>query len=227
MDNQLSSKLQLNRGIIIRTAVIFIVAYCLSLAIWLFLPIQNNYGLIITKLASYLISIVKGVDIVEIVRNADIVTVDLVATKFGTSQGLRASIDIPTGNYAFNVPLTLAIMASFYPHIKSKWLYVEALALLIFVHFLFVFSLEGQKITAALNEQGFESSGAATIIFWEFLWGFVDNMVVRFEPFLIGAYLYLLRNRVRVRKTTPEKTEKTQRAATRQTPRKRKSKKRR
>jgi hypothetical protein len=31
-------------------------------------------------------------------------------------------------------------------------------------------------------------------------------MVVRFEPFLIGAYLFLLRNKVSVKKVKPEKT---------------------
>jgi hypothetical protein len=54
--------------------------------------------------------------------------------------------------------------------------------------------------------QGIENPGSVTIIFWEFLWGFVDNMVVRFEPFLIGAYLFLLRNKVSVKKVKPEKT---------------------
>ncbi len=227
MDNQVSSKLQLNKTIIIKTAIIFIVAYCISLAIWLLLPVQNYYGLVITKLASNLISIIKGVDIVEIIKNADIVTVDFIAAKFGTSKVLSATIDIPTGNYAFNFPLTLAIMAAFYPYIKSKWLYLEALVLLIIIHFLFVFSLEGQKITAVLNEQGFQEAGTATIIFWEFLWGFVDNMVVRFEPFLIGAYLFLLRNRVRRSKVKPEKIKKTAHTAARQTPKKKKPKRKR
>ena len=225
MDNQHSSKLQLSKGVIIKTAIIFIAAYGFFLGIWLFLPIENYYGLVITKIASYLVSIVKGVDIVEITRNADIVSVDFLAEKFRTSKVLRATIDVPTGNYAFNVPLTLAIMAAFYPFIKSKWLYLEALVILVFVHFLFVFTLEGQKITAALAQQGFETAGSATIIFWEFLWGFVDNMVVRFEPFLIGAYLFLMRNRVRTKKVKQEKVEKTR--PQRQSPKKKKPKRKR
>ena len=225
MDNQHSSKLQLNRGVIIKTALIFIAAYGVFLGIWLVLPIEDYYGLVVTKIASYLVSIVKGVDIVEIVRNADIVAVDFLADKYGASKVLRATIEVPTGNYAFNVPLTLAIMAAFYPFIKSKWLYIEAIIILVVVHLLFVFSLEGQKITTALAQQGFETAGSMTRIFWEFLWGFVDNMVVRFEPFLIGAYLFLMRNRVRVKKVKPEKVEKVK--PQRQSPKKKKPKRKR
>jgi hypothetical protein len=94
---------------------------------------------------------------------------------------------------------------------------------LVFVHLLFVFSLEGQKVTAVLAAQGFENPGNVTHIFWEFLWGFVNNMVVRFEPFLIGAYLFLLRNRERVKKVKPKPTPTPQK----QVPKKKKPKKKR
>ena len=225
MDNQLSSKLQLNKAVIIKVAIIFIVAYGFFLGIWLILPIEDYYGLFITKIASYFVSVVKGVDVVEIVRNADIVSVDFLANNMRATKVLRATIEVPTGNYAFNVPLTLAIMAAFYPFIKSKWLYLEALIILIFVHLLFVFFLEGQKITAALAQQGFQATGSTTKIFWEFLWGFIDNMVVRFEPFLIGAYLFLMRNRVRTKKVSPERVEKAK--VQRQAPKKKKPKRKR
>lgn len=200
--------MQLNRSIIIKTAIIFIAAYALALAIWLITPIEDYYGLVITKIASYFIAMLKGLDITEIVKNKDIISVGFIPDKQGLTQIIKTTIEVPTGNYAFNVPLTLAIMAAFFPFIKNKWLYLEAILILIFVHFLFVFSLEGQKITAVLSNQGFEKASSLTIFFWEFLWGFVDNMVVRFEPFLIGAYLFLMRNRVRVKKVKPEKVQK-------------------
>ncbi|MCZ6790946.1 MAG: hypothetical protein O7C70_04030, partial [Candidatus Dadabacteria bacterium] len=133
-------------------------------------------------------------------------SVGFITNKYGLTQVIKTTIDIPISNYTFNAPLTFAIMAAFYPFIKSKWLYLEALIILVFVHLLFVFSLEGQKVTAVLAAQGFENPGNVTHIFWEFLWGFVNNMVVRFEPFLIGAYLFLLRNKVSVKKVKTEKT---------------------
>ena len=76
-----------------------------------------------------------------------------------------------------------------------------------------------------LSNQGFEKASSLTIFFWEFLWGFVDNMVVRFEPFLIGAYLFLMRNRVRVKKVKPEKVQKA--PAQRQAQKKKKPKRKR
>jgi hypothetical protein len=203
MENQNNNK-QSIKSIIIKAAIIFVVSYGVFFLIWLF--ISGYYGMVITTIASYLVSIVKGLDITEIVRNKDVISVGFIPDQHGLTQVIKTTIDIPTSNYAFNVPLTLAIMAAFYPYIKSKWLYLEALIILVFVHFLFVFSLEGQKVTAVLAAEGFENPGSATIIFWEFLWGFVDNMVVRFEPFLIGAYLFLLRNGERVKKIKPEKT---------------------
>ena len=224
MDNQNNSKLQLNRGVIIKSAIIFIAAYALSLAIWLISPIEDYYGLVITNIASYFIAILKGLDITEIVQNKDIISVGFIPDKQGLTQIIKATIDVPTGNYAFNVPLTLAIMAAFFPFIKNKWLYLEAIVILVFVHFLFVFSLEGQKLTAVLSDRGFETASSFTIFFWEFLWGFVDNMVVRFEPFLIGAYLFLMRNRVHVKKVKPQITEKT---IQRQVPKKKKPKRKR
>ncbi|MEE9176547.1 MAG: exosortase H-associated membrane protein [Thermodesulfobacteriota bacterium] len=203
MSNQNNSK-QSVKSIIIKTAVIFVVAYIVSLLIWLL--IKGYYGMAITTIASYLVSLLKGLDITEIVRNKDIISVGFITDKYGLTQVIKTTIDIPISNYTFNAPLTFAIMAAFYPFIKRKWLYLEALIILVVVHFLFVFTLEGQKLTAVMAAQGIENPGSVTIIFWEFLWGFVDNMVVRFEPFLIGAYLFLLRNKVSVKKVKPEKT---------------------
>ncbi|MEE8297809.1 MAG: exosortase H-associated membrane protein [Thermodesulfobacteriota bacterium] len=203
MNNQNNSK-QSVKSIIIKTAVIFVVAYIVSLLIWLL--IKGYYGMAITTIASYLVSLLKGLDITEIVRNKDIISVGFITNKYGLTQVIKTTIDIPISNYTFNAPLTFAIMAAFYPFIKRKWLYLEALIILVVVHFLFVFTLEGQKLTAVMAAQGIENPGSVTIIFWQFLWGFVDNMVVRFEPFLIGAYLFLLRNKVSVKKVKPEKT---------------------
>ena len=203
MNNQNNSK-QSVKSIIIKTAVIFVVAYIVSLLIWLL--IKGYYGMAITTIASYLVSLLKGLDITEIVRNKDIISVGFITDKYGLTQVIKTTIDIPISNYTFNAPLTFAIMAAFYPFIKRKWLYLEALIILVVVHFLFVFTLEGQKLTAVMAAQSIENPGSVTIIFWEFLWGFVDNMVVRFEPFLIGAYLFLLRNKVSVKKVKPEKT---------------------
>ena len=184
------------RARIIIAVVIFVVAFVVILIPWLYI-INSYYGMVIAKIATYVITLVKDVEITEFIRNKDVITIGLIPAGTGLRQVIETTIEIPTSNYAFNIPLSLSIMAAFYPFLKSKWIYLEAIAILIFVHFLFVFSLEGEKLTKILSIHGYEESNHMVQIFWEFLWGFVDNMVLRFEPFLIGAYLFFMRNRER------------------------------
>jgi hypothetical protein len=212
------------RSNIIKAAVIFIVAFILILIPWLYI-LESYYGMVIAKVATYVITFIKNVEVTEFLRDKDIITVGLIPAQTGLSRVIETTIEIPTSNYAFNIPLSLSIMAAFYPFIKSKWIYLEAIAILVFVHFLFVFSLEGEKLTKILTMHGYEDPSSFVQILWEFLWGFVDNMVLRFEPFLIGAYLFFMRNRERKK---PEVIDQ-QAAAPKQHPvyRKKKSKKKR
>lgn len=217
-NNKLSFKLQA-----LVSVVIFVLSFLISLVIWVYTPliftklhlpsliespIVSYYGELIAQIASYVITFVKDVEITEIIRNKDNISIGLIPADTGLTEVIKTTIDVSTSNYAFNVPLSFAIMAAFYPFLKSKWIYVEALAILVFVHILFVFSLEGEKLTQILTIHGYEEPNRVIQIFWEFLWGFVDNMVVRFEPFLIGAYLFFMRNRVRVKKAEPVKAQK-------------------
>ena len=193
------------RSVLIKASLIFIVAYIISLAVWL--GVKAYYGMAITTIASHAITLITNVDVVSILRNGDIISVGFIPQKYGVTI-IKTTIDVPISNYTFNAPLTFAIMAAFYPFLKRKWIYLEAILILVVVHFLFVFSMEGEKLSAALETQGYEKVGTASQLFWEFLWGFINNMVVRFEPFLIGAYLYFFRNRTSPVKTAPKKSKK-------------------
>ena len=193
------------RSVLIKASLIFIVAYIISLVVWL--GVKAYYGMAITTIASHAITLIKNVDVVSILRNGDIISVGFIPQKYGVTI-IKTTIDVPISNYTFNAPLTFAIMAAFYPFLKRKWIYLEAILILVVVHFLFVFSMEGEKLSAALETQGYEKVGTASQLFWEFLWGFINNMVVRFEPFLIGAYLYFFRNRTSPVKTAPKKSKK-------------------
>ena len=202
----------MNRSVILKSALIFIVAFFISLVLWLgimkYSGIKNYYGMAVTTVASYATAIVKNVKIVEIKREKDIVTVGFIPKKYGVTI-LQTSINVPISNYTFNAPLTFAIMAAFFPFVKRRRVYAEALLIMVVVHFLFVFSYEAHGLTSELEKQGYEKSSGAVHIFWEFLWGFINNMVVRFEPFLIGAYLYFLRDSARKPATADGPKEKT------------------
>jgi len=186
------NKKPLFRSVVLKASLIFVAAYIVSLVAWL--GIKGYYGMAITTIASHAITLFKDVDIVSILRQGDIVSVGFIPQKYGVTI-LKTTIDVPISNYTFNAPLTFAIMAAFYSFLRRKWIYLEALLILVAVHFLFVFSLEGEKLSGALETQGYAKGGTASQIFWEFLWGFINNMVVRFEPFLIGAYLFFFRSR--------------------------------
>ena len=203
MDNE--NKKPSVRSAVLKASLIFVAAYIVSLVIWL--SVKDYYGMAITTIASHAIALLKDLDIVSFLRNGDIISVGFIPRKYGVTI-LKTTIDVPISNYTFNAPLTIAIMAAFYPFVKRKWIYLEALLILVAVHFLFVFSLEGEKLTGALETQGYAKGGTASQIFWEFLWGFIDNMVVRFEPFLIGAYLFFFRNRIPTVKASGKKAKK-------------------
>lgn len=183
----------LSKRVILTSAAIFIVSFIVFLGGWLL--IKGYYGTAITTVSSYAAAAVKNAKVVEITRNDDVVQVGFIPDKFGVAQVYKASIDVPVANYGFNVPLTLAIMAAFFPFLKSRRVYIEALAILVLVHFLFIFTLEGERLTGVFVSQGYEKESTISKTFWQFSWGFIDNMVVRFEPFLIGAYLFFFRNR--------------------------------
>lgn len=200
----------LSKRVILTTAAIFIVAFIVSLGAWLL--IKGYYGTAVTTVASYAAAAVKNAKVVDITRMDDVVQVGFIPDKFGVAQVYKTSIDVPVANYGFNVPLTLAIMAAFFPFLKSRRVYIEALVILVFVHFLFVFTLEGERLTGVFVSQGYEKESTFGTIFWQFLWGFVDNMVVRFEPFLIGAYLFFFRNRQEKPKPKKEKQTKSREA---------------
>lgn len=115
-----------------------------------------------------------------------------------TTKGLAdfvVDIKIDVSKYSFNVPLTFALVAGLFPFFRWRKRYVaEALVILVFVHLLYIYSLCNLKLfyQIAAIEKTPPSISVQYIL--EFIWAFTDNMIIRFEPFLIAVYLWL-RNR--------------------------------
>ena len=118
MDGKHVKKLKLLNPALLKAVLIFVLSYLIFLTLWL--VVKGYYGTAITALASYAIALIKNLDIVEFVRNKDIITVGFIPKKYGITI-LKTGLDIPISNYTFNAPLTLAIMAAFYPFLKRKW----------------------------------------------------------------------------------------------------------
>jgi len=171
-----------------RTVLVFLIAYFVSLVVWL--PIKDGYGYVTTAIASKLAAGLTDAKVEEISSAKGVVQVTF--TPLRKRPDILVDIPVPTSRYTFNTPLTAGIMAALYPFIARRArAYGEALAMLFGVHLLFVFSLEAKELTEVFMKQGLAVPSIPRIAAYQFLWEFVDNMVIRFEPFLIGFYVFL------------------------------------
>lgn len=177
----------LRRKVAVRTVLVFLVAYFVSLLVWL--PIKGGYGYLTTAIASKLAAGLTDAKVEEMSSAKDMVEVTF--TPLGKRSDILVDIPVRTSSYTFNMPLTAGIMAALYSFITRRVrAYGEALAMLFFVHLLFVFSLEANELTDIFIKEGFAVSSVFRVAAYQFLWGFADNMVIRFEPFLIGFYVF-------------------------------------
>lgn len=173
---------------IIKTILIFIVSYGFFLILWI--QVKDFYGYGMTVAASKIVAGLKDLEIEAVDRNEERVQVTF--TPYRINRNVLIDIPVRTNTYTFNSPLTMAIMASLFLFIKNRLrAYAEAVMLLLIVHMLFVVTFELKELTVTLVNMMMETASKARIFVYEFLWGFTDNMVIRFEPFLIGFYLFV------------------------------------
>ena len=165
----------------------FLISYLISLIVWI--QVKDYYGRGITFAVSHLITVVKDVNFEEMTQEGNIIQATFSPQRYGSN--ILIDIPVKTSSYTFNAPLTFAIMAALYFFMRRRSrAYVEALLILLLVHFLYVFSLEAKELTAVLIDRGLEPSSTPRTIIYQFMWSFTDNMVIRFEPFLIGFYMF-------------------------------------
>ncbi len=165
---------------------IFLVSYVVFLFLWI--QIKDSYGTAVTVTASKLLTLVKNVSFEE-----KTISGDTVEATFVPSDRREMLIDIPvrTSSYTFNAPLTFSFMTALYLFIRRRRrAYAEAILILLAVHLLYVFSLELKTLTEILIQRGIAKESAPQLVLSQFLWSFTDNMVIRFEPFLIGFYMF-------------------------------------
>jgi hypothetical protein len=179
-------KLRHNR-IVLRAVVIFLVSYPMFLVAWI--QVKDYYGTAVTVTASKLLTLAK-----DVTYEGSLQVDDAIEATFSPLSRRDMLVDIPvkTSTYTFNAPLTFALMATLWLFLRKKWrAYSEALLILLCVHLLYVFSLEAKTLTETLIQRGIEPENVVRLFFSQFLWSFTDNMVIRFEPFLIGFYMFI------------------------------------
>jgi len=179
-------KLPLN--LILKTVIIFILSYCIFLILWI--QVKDYYGYGMTMTASKIIAGLKDLEIDAVDQNDERVQVTF--TPYRINRDVLIDIPVRTNTYTFNSPLTLAIMSSLFLFIQKRLrAYGEAVILLLIVHLLFIVTFELKELTTVLMKMKLETVSQLRIFIYEFFWGFTDNMVIRFEPFLIGFYLFV------------------------------------
>ncbi len=188
------NKKQLRKRLV-NISLVFIAAFVLSLALWLF--VGKYYGYVITSISAHAIAPVKNLQLYQV--KFDTKNQNNISTDFRTQKILSRNIgllqNVDYRHFTFNVPLTIGIVAAFFPFIRKKRVYIEVAVLVITIHILYVFFLEGLKLSEALLRKEYENPNEVNLFFWQFSEGFLKSMVLRFEPFLIGAYLYFSRTR--------------------------------
>lgn len=172
----------------LKAAGLFVCLFFVFLLLWL--PVKNSYGYMIVSVASRLVMLVKDVRVEEITREQDTIQVTFSHIKIKTD--LLIDIPVKTSAYTFNMPLTFALVAAiWFFTARRKRAFAEAFLLILTVHLLYVFSLEANELTGILTDRNVETASLPFRAALQFIWGFTDNMVIRFEPFLIGLYTFL------------------------------------
>ena len=177
-----------HKTIIIKSVLVFLSAYLISLLVWI--QIKDIYGYAVTATASKLVAEVKNVRVEKIRQEKNIVYTSFCRTM--RKEDMVVELAFRTSSYTFNVPLTFSIMASLSIFIiRRRRAFAEAALLLVLVHFIYVFSLGAEQLTELFMGKGIESISRFKFFMYQFLWGFTDNMLIRCEPFLIGFYMYI------------------------------------
>ena len=184
---QRTRKKPISKKAIFQAILVFLCSYLIFLILWI--QIKDRYGYIVSMIASEMVSVVKDVELEEIKEEKGIVQATFSPERM---RDLLLDLLIKVNSFTFNVPLTLGILAALFPFVRKRWsAYAQALLILFGVHLLYVFSFEANSLTTTLIQRGLEAVSKPRMFVYQFLWEFTNNMVIRFEPFLIGFYVFI------------------------------------
>jgi hypothetical protein len=179
--------LHLNKSTIFKIIAIFLIAYFISLFIWI--QVKDRYCYTTAFITSKIVAGLKDAKLEDISVQEGVVQVTF--SPLDEKVFMMVTIPIKT-NYTFNAPLTIGIMAALYLFIKNrKRAYTEVALILLTVHILYVFSFEMKELTEFFMNRGVEKVNQPKAYLYQFLWVFTRSMIIRFEPFLIGFYMYM------------------------------------
>ncbi len=177
------------------SCAVFIAAYIIFLFIWI--QIKPYYGNLLAHVGGFLAGSTAGAELEKVVHEKDTARVTYARTVMsrGNVGEILMDFKISVSNYSFNVPLSFALVAGLFVFFRWRWRYLmEVSLILVLVHVLYIYSYCTLNLFKELTKAGLKDPSASVQFLLQFLWAFTDNMVIRFEPFLVAAYLWL-RNR--------------------------------
>jgi hypothetical protein len=155
----------------------------------LWIQIKDRYGYIVSFVASELVTVLKDVRLEEMKVEKGIIQATFSPRRMND---LLLDLPVKVNSFTFNVPVTLGIMVALFQFVRRRWsAYSQALLILFGVHLLYVFSLEANSLTTSRIQRGLETVSKPGLLFYQFLWEFTNTLVIRFEPFLIGFYVFI------------------------------------
>jgi hypothetical protein len=173
---------------ILKSVLIFFLAYLILLILWL--QVKETYGYGVTLVASKFVAEVKDAQLEEVIKERNIIKASFRSSK--GEKDFSVALPIKIDAYASNLPLTLSVLASLYPFIRrKKRAYTEALLLLVLFHLLYVFLGEILQLTNIFMAKGVEKGSFIRLSVYHFVWGVTDYASMSFVPFLLVTYIFV------------------------------------
>jgi len=178
---------------ILLSFLVFVVCYCVFLALWL--NVRTYYAKQMNRCAAHLAAgsldaRVKSLEPAGPSKQKITLTTPVVTSRGIGDLLVEQNVDMDT--YTFNVPLTAALLAASLVFMRWPWYAaLEGLLLIIAGHMLYLYTYLMLNFQQAFANATSTRVSPVRVIFWEFAWGFADNLVIRFEPFLVVVILWL------------------------------------
>jgi cell division protein FtsB len=173
---------------VLKSVLIFFLAYLVVLVLWL--QVKETYGYGVTLVASKVVAEVKDAQLEEITKDRNVIK-----ASFRPSKGEKdflVNLPVRIDAYAANLPLILSVLVALAPFLKRrKRAYSEALLLLILFHLFYVFSGEMLQLTNVFMAKGVEKESLIRLSLYHFLWGVTEYASMSVVPFLLVTYIFV------------------------------------
>ena len=181
--------------------ITFSLIYVICLVFWI--QLKPYYGMIMTRTGAEcaaLFSYFRLDDFEHDNENGRMIYSRVIYTPKGLAD-LNIELNIKVSNYSFNIPLTITLVAVLFYMLKwNSRTMTEIIALILLTHLCYIFFYISLHLFYYSHPEKIPS--LTTIFkqyFLEFMWAFIDNMVIRFEPFLIALYLVFKKSQIQLK----------------------------